>query len=122
MARSGFVSTTVVLEVPASTIIAAQGAASERVYNDEEHEEGNVHGRDRLPLRLDSLQHAGLARVAVKAQHLHVVAPCPAVTVAGRRRGQPRSRGRPEGGVHVPEPAPRRWLAATRLHVAREHV
>lgn len=103
------------IEVPTATF-AAQGAAPERVYNDEEREEGNVHDGHCLPFLLGGLQHAGLARVALEAKHLLVVAPCPAVTVAGRRRRQPRPRGLPERGVHVPEPAPRRRLAATRLH------
>ena len=99
--------------VPAP-VVAADGAAAERVGEHEEQQDGDVERGHGLPVVDGGGHHGGLARVAPEAQHPRVVAPRPAVHGA-RRRGRA-GRRRPERRVHALEPAVRRRLAAPGLH------
>lgn len=103
--------------VPA-VVVVADGTAAERVDHHEEHEDGDVELGHGPPVEPGGGHHAGLARVALEAQHPPVVAPHAAVDGV-RRRGRAGRWGCPERGVDVLEPAVRRRLAATRLRHAR---
>lgn len=87
------------------------GAAADEVEEDEG--DGGDDERDvgLVPLAPQRRQEARAARLALVAQLRRVVAPQAAVRVGrGPRRVRPHRR------AHVPEPAHRRGLAATRLH------
>lgn len=96
-------------------MVVADGTAAERVDEHEEHEDGDVERGHGPPVEPGGGHHAGLARVALEAQHPLVVAPRAAVDGV-RRRGRARRGGCPERGVDGLEPAVRRRLAAARLH------
>lgn len=60
-------------------------AAPDRVDADEQDEHHDVEHRDLVPVVPDVLQHPGLARVALVAQHRRGVVPLVAVGILGRR-------------------------------------
>lgn len=96
-------------------MVVADGTAAERVDEHEEHQNDDVERGHGSPVEPCGGHHAGLARVALEAQHALVVAPRAAVDGV-RRRGRARRGGCPERRVDGLEPAVRRRLAAARLH------
>ena len=89
--------------------VVPERMASERVDDEEQDKDDDVDDSNSLPVGLDVLEHTCLARVAVVAQHAHVVVPQQAISI-GCRTGVC-----PAGGGDIQESTFIRRLAATRL-------
>lgn len=108
-------STTTVFIVVRTVVLG--GTAPDAVDEEDDDDDADVEHQQHPPLPLDAGQEPGLARVAVVAQGLRIVAPLAAVTVGHPRR--PRAQ-RPVGHVLELEPAVARRFAATRLNKLRK--
>lgn len=92
--------------------VVPESTATDRVEDDDEHENTGIDHSKQPPLFPDVGQNPGLARLAVVAQHRLVVTPRRAITVG---HCWARFRDCPEGCILELQSTVRWWLAATRL-------